>query len=69
MVRQSWGEPVFYYRNAKGRLASVPAHWTDTVPPDPVVALSAGRSPFRLEDLLELARLVAAREQEVPHDR
>jgi hypothetical protein len=39
------------------------------IPPDPVVVISAGRSPFRLEDLLELARLVAALRQEVDHDR
>ena len=49
-------------------MASIPASWTDVVAPDPVVVLSAGRSPFRLDDLLELTRLVAALEQEVIHD-
>ena len=68
-VRQNWGEDLLYYHNSDGRLVSVPARWTDAIPPDPVVAISAGRSPFRLEDLLELARLVAALLQEVGHGR
>ena len=68
-IRQNWGEDILYYCDQKGRLVSVPARWTDRAAPDPVVAVSAGRSPFRLEDLLELARLVAALGQEVPHDR
>ena len=69
MVRHNLGEAIFYYRNAEGRVVSVEARWTNVVPPDPVVAVSAGRSPFRLEDLLEIARLVAALQQEVPHGR
>ena len=67
-VRHNWGEDRVYYRDAEGSLASIPASWTDVMPPDPVVILSAGRSPFRLDDLLELARLAAALEKEVPRD-
>ena len=67
-VRHSWGEDRVYYHDAQGVLVSMPASWTDVVAPDPVVALSAGRSPFRLDDLLELTRLVAAWRQEVIHD-
>ena len=37
---------------------SVPASWTDLVPEDPLVYLAAGRSPFRVVDLIELAQLV-----------
>jgi hypothetical protein len=69
IVRQNWGEDLIYYRDQEGQMVSVPARWTDTVPPDPVVVVSAGRSPFRLEDLLELTRLLTALEQEVAHDR
>lgn len=69
MVRHNWGDDRVYYHDANGRLASIPTSWTDVVAPDPVVALSAGRSPFRLEDLLELARLVAVLGQEAPRDR
>jgi len=68
-IRQNWGEEILYYHDQKGQLVSVPARWTDMVPPDPVISISAGRSPFRLEDLLELTRLVTALEQEAAHDR
>ena len=57
-VRTNWGVDRVYYQDQYGQLACIPASWTDAVPPDPVVAISAGRSPFRLEDLLELTRLV-----------
>jgi len=68
-VRQNWGEDRAYCHDEQGQLVGVPARWTDGVPPDPVVVISAGRSAFRLQDLLELARLVATLEQEVGHDR
>ena len=68
-VRDNWGERGVYYRDQGEHLISIPAGWTDLEPPDPVVAISSGRSPFRLEDLLELVRLVAALEPEVPHVR
>ena len=68
-VRQNWGVDHIYYHDQKGHLVSVPARWTDTVPPDPVISISAGRSPFRLEDLLELTRLVIVLQQEIAHDR
>jgi len=67
MVRHNWGEDRVYYHDEQGQLTSVPAGWTDVIPPDPVVAISAGRSPFRLQDLLELARLVEPLKQEVAH--
>jgi len=68
-VRQNWGEELIYYRGSDGRIVSVPARWTDRIPPDPVVALSNGRSPFRLEDLVELTRLLATLDRESGHDR
>ena len=67
--RHNWGADHIYYHDQKGHLVSVPARWTDAVPPDPVISISAGRSPFRLEDLLELTRLVTALEQEAADDR
>jgi hypothetical protein len=57
-VRHNWGEDRVDYRDRAGRLTSIPASWTDVVAPDPVVAVSAGRSPFRLQDLVELARFL-----------
>jgi Family of unknown function (DUF5372) len=40
-------------------VCSVPPQWTDTIAPDPEVAIGQGRSLFRVSDLLELASLVA----------
>ena len=40
-------------------LVSVPATWTDVVPEEPFVQLAAGRSLFRVSDLLELVQMVA----------
>ena len=68
-IRQNWGEELLYYRDRAGQLVSIPARWTDRIEPDPVVTISAGRSPFRLENLLELTRLVAALEKEATHGR
>ena len=36
----------------------MPFHWTDIGLKDPFVAVSAGRSLFRVEDLLGLVRLI-----------
>jgi hypothetical protein len=36
----------------------VPPHWTDRVAPDPEIVLGGGRALFRVQDLVELARLV-----------
>ncbi len=49
-----------YYHDDEGRLCSLLAGWTSVSPADPFVVLAAGRSPFRLADLLELCRLVEA---------
>jgi hypothetical protein len=68
-VRNNWGEQLIYYHDRRQRLISIPAGWTDLEPPDPFVTISAGRSPFRLEDLRELVRLVAVLKREVPHGR
>jgi hypothetical protein len=56
--RAQWGEERVFYHDVQGHRASLPAHWTSLVAPDPHVAIGAGRSPFRLQDLLELAALL-----------
>ena len=58
--RHNWGDERVYYQDEAGGLHSVPAAWTSLAPVDPFVRLSAGRSAFRVTDLLELARLLAA---------
>jgi hypothetical protein len=68
-VRHNWTDDRVYYHDPEGRLVSIPAAWTDVRPDDPFVLLSAGRSAFRPEDLLELVRMVSALDRETPHGR
>lgn len=56
--RKNWRADRVYVYDADGELVSLPAEWTDVVPPDPFVVVSAGRSPFRVADLLKLCQLV-----------
>jgi hypothetical protein len=46
------------YTDDRGELVSVPAAWTSVSAPDPVVVVAAGRSAFRVEDLVDLARFI-----------
>src|SRR6516225_3176923 len=55
----AWGEDRVCYRDDKGGLRYLPTAWTSIAPPDPFVQRSAGRSHFRVEDLLRLATLIA----------
>ena len=48
-----------FYREGDSELLSLPASWTSVAADDPFVAISAGRSPFRVVDLLSMAELVA----------
>ncbi len=56
---KTWQSDRVLFFDDTGELASLPAEWTDVVPADPFVVVSAGRSPFRTADLLVLAELVA----------
>jgi hypothetical protein len=56
--KNNWAEDRVFFFNDDGQLVSIPAGFTDVDPPDPFVAVSAGRSAFRVEDLLELATQV-----------
>ena len=55
--RQCWGEDRVFYLDEAEVLRSIPARWTSAVADDPFVVISAGRSLFRVADLLELAKL------------
>ena len=57
--RQAWGEDRVYFLDSSGQLQRLPASWTDVVGEDPFVAVAAGRSPLRVEELLLLADLVS----------
>ena len=56
--RQDWGEDRVWFQDKLGRLHSLPTSWTDAGAVDPFVALAAGRSLFRVSDLIELARQI-----------
>ena len=53
--KNNWAEDRVFFFADDGQLTSIPAGFTDVDPPDPFVAISAGRSAFRVEDLLALA--------------
>ena len=67
VVRQTWGEDRVFFLEEDGRLDSVPSGWTDVGEPDVFVAV-AGRSRFRVADLLGLAELIE-RSGRAGHDR
>ena len=59
--RKSWRQDRVYVFDSAGDLVSLPAEWTDVAAPDPFVVASAGRAPFHLTGLVELADMVASR--------
>jgi len=56
--RQNWGDERVYVRGPRDQLVSLPIAWTSMGAPSPFVVISAGRSLFQFEDLLELSRLL-----------
>jgi len=61
VAKQLWGEDRITFEHPDGSLHSVPVGWTDFIPADPYLSIGGGRSHFRIEDLLALVDLVAAR--------
>jgi hypothetical protein len=60
MRGQNWHEDRAWFHDCAGRLRSVPADWTNLVVEDPFNVVAAGRAALRLQELLELADLLAA---------
>ena len=56
--RHSWREYRVWFCDDAAELRSLPAEWTSAGCADPVVAAGRGRSPFRAEDLLQLAGFI-----------
>lgn len=56
--RHNWGEDRVYYIDGEGRVRTIPACWTSVASIDPFVAIAAGRSFFRYEDLVKLVDLL-----------
>ena len=55
---QAWGEKRVYFLDSSGHMQRLPAAWTDVAEEDPFVVVAAGRSPLRVEDLLQLVDLL-----------
>jgi hypothetical protein len=58
-VRQNWGEWRVMFFDEEQRFLALPVGWTSVAAPDPFVVVAGGRSRFRPEDLLRLARLIS----------
>ena len=56
--RAQWGEERVFYRDGDGHRASLPACWTSLAAEDPYHTVAAGRSRFRVQDLIDLAALL-----------
>ena len=54
----TWGEDRAFYYDSAGALKSFLSNVTDLIPQDDFDRVSGGRSAFRLDDLLELRRLL-----------
>jgi len=59
--RNNWGENRVYFNGDDNQLMSLPTNYTNVYEPDPFVILSAGRSHFKVADLMELVRLIQER--------
>lgn len=53
----TWGEDRVFYYDPSGKLKSLLTNVTDVGPQDAFEAVSAGRSAFRVDDLLEVRRI------------
>jgi hypothetical protein len=57
--RASWGRECVECIDGDGRVITIPLTWTDAAAhADPFVELAAGRSYFRVEDLVRLTEMI-----------
>lgn len=56
--KQNWGEDRVMFFDAHGRLRSMLTSWTSLAGEDAFAQASAGRSWFRIDDLLKLVALL-----------
>jgi hypothetical protein len=59
----NWGEDRVFYYDQLGALKSFTTNVTDLITADDFARISAGRSAFRLDDLLELRALLDRRQR------
>jgi Family of unknown function (DUF5372) len=58
VVRRMWRQDRVFFVVDDGTVTSLPTAWTDAVEPDVFVTAAAGRSAFRVEDLVVLTELI-----------
>ena len=63
--RVRWGDDLIFYRDRHGYVTALPTRWTNVEAEDPFVVVSAGRSPFRVADLIDLAVLITNLQLEI----
>ena len=56
--RIQWGDDLLFYRDRLGYVTALPTRWTSVEDEDPLLVVSAGRSHFRVADLIDLAALI-----------
>jgi hypothetical protein len=57
-VRRTWSQDRVFFLDEDGCQYSLAVGWTDAGDQDVFVMVAAGRCPFRLADLVELAGLI-----------
>jgi hypothetical protein len=62
--RPGWGDDLIFYRDRLGYVTALPTRWTSLQEEDAFVAVSAGRSHFRVDDLIDLTVLVTELQSE-----
>ncbi len=50
--KMNWADDRVFFFGADGQFRSLPADWTDVDPADPFDVVAAGRSLFRVDDLV-----------------
>jgi Family of unknown function (DUF5372) len=64
MRKLTWGEDRVFYYDLNGKLKSLLTNVTDVSSMDAFDRISAGRSAFRVDDLLELRHLFDKRQED-----
>ena len=62
VISQGSDDERVMFRDELDYLRHMPARWTDFAEPDPFLAISDGRSAFKVVDLLALTDLLSALE-------
>jgi hypothetical protein len=62
--RVNYGDDLLFYRDHRGYVTALPTRWTSLQEDDLFLVVSAGRSHFRVDDLIDLAILITELQSE-----